>query len=347
MKLADLDVVGADRATRRRASARRPRCGGRSSRCPRSARRARRGSGRGPGRAARRRRCRSPSRRARATAAMTAFSVAITLASSRKMCSPRRAVARASRSAGRPRSAAPSSAKAWMCGSSRRRPITSPPGGGTLAAAEAREQRPGEQERRADPAAELLVELGASTTLGGVDVDVVRARATRRRRRGRRAARASSRRRGSAGRCASVTGSSVSRHAARIGSAPFLFPAARTRAVERAPALDDEATSVRRVGSRDGRSETSAVAYPTPWSRHATGPGRRSRATRRARRCCATRSRSRRRRARTRARFGEDEELWGVDRAPARLRLRDPPDARQAPAGRRADPARGGLARRR
>ena len=27
----------------------------------------------------------------------------------------------------------------------------------------------------------------------------------------------------------SVTGSSVSRHAARIGSAPFLFPEARTR----------------------------------------------------------------------------------------------------------------------
>src|SRR3990172_840819 len=34
------------------------------------------------------------------------------------------------------------------------------------------------------------------------------------------------------------------------------------------------------------------------------------------------------------------------DRAPARLRLRDPPDARQAPAGRRADPARGGIPRR-
>src|SRR6476469_4782908 len=31
--------------------------------------------------------------------------------------------------------------------------------------------------------------------------------------------------------------------------------------------------------------------------------------------------------------------------APARLRLRDPSDARQAPAGRCADPARGGLSR--
>ena len=37
-------------------------------------------------------------------------------------------------------------------------------------------------------------------------------------------------------------------------------------------------------------------------------------------------------------RFGEDEELWGCDGAPARLRLRDPSHARRAPAGRSADP---------
>ena len=61
-----------------------------------------------------------------------------------------------------------------MCGSSRRRPITSPPGGGTIAWPEAREQRAGEQERGADPARELGVEL-VRGDLGGVDPDLVRA----------------------------------------------------------------------------------------------------------------------------------------------------------------------------
>ena len=49
------------------------------------------------------------------------------------------------------------------------------------------------------------------------------------------AARASSRRRGCAARSTATTGSSVSRHAARIGRAPFLFPAARTRPVSGCP----------------------------------------------------------------------------------------------------------------
>ena len=65
-------------------------------------------------------------------AAMTAFSVAITDASSRKMCVPRSRPC-ASRSGRRPRPRRRARASAWMCGSSRRRPITSPPGGGTLA----------------------------------------------------------------------------------------------------------------------------------------------------------------------------------------------------------------------
>ena len=45
---------------------------------------------------------------------------------------------------------APSARKASRCGSSRRRPMTSPPGGGMSARAEAGQQRPGEQERGAD-----------------------------------------------------------------------------------------------------------------------------------------------------------------------------------------------------
>ena len=66
-------------------------------------------------------------------------------------------------------------------------------------AAEAREQRAGEQERGADAAAQLLVELGL-VHAGRVDPDLVLARATRRRRRRRSAARPSSGRRGSAAR---------------------------------------------------------------------------------------------------------------------------------------------------
>ena len=63
---------------------------------------------------------------------MTTFSVAITLASSRKIDLPRSRGARISK---RPliSISTPSSASPWMCGSSRRRPITSPPGGGTVA----------------------------------------------------------------------------------------------------------------------------------------------------------------------------------------------------------------------
>ena len=95
-------------------------------------------------------------------------------------------------------------------------------------AAEAREQRPGEQERRADLAARARRRARSCVTPRRVDPDLVRARSTRRRRRGRRAARPSSRRRGSAGRSQSRTGSEASTHAARIGSAPFLFPTART-----------------------------------------------------------------------------------------------------------------------
>ena len=46
---------------------------------------------------------------------------------------------------------APRQANASRCGSSRRRPITSPPGRRQHGPAEAGQQRPGEQERRADP----------------------------------------------------------------------------------------------------------------------------------------------------------------------------------------------------
>ena len=83
-------------------------------------------------------------------AAMSAFSVAITDGSSMKKSqarSPSRPRSRYTRSDA---TVAPSARKASRCGSSRRRPITSPPGGGMHGAAEARQQRAGDQERGAD-----------------------------------------------------------------------------------------------------------------------------------------------------------------------------------------------------
>ena len=115
-------------------------------------------------------------------------------------------------------------------------------------AAEARQQRPGEQERGADAAAQLRVELG-----------LVRAGRSRRAPRSRPSHSTSaptssssstivstSRMRGT---FVSVTGSEASSVAARIGSAPFLFPAARTRPVSgRPPSM----TNVSANGLDDG-----------------------------------------------------------------------------------------------
>src|SRR5436190_6452145 len=112
-----------------------------------------------------------------------------------------------------------------MCGSSRRRPITSPPGGGTAA-------RP--QRASSGPASrkEARMRLASCSSTSVVIRSVAWTRTS--------FAPAHSM---SAPSCASsstivstsrirgtfvsVTGSSVSRQAARIGSAPFLFPAAR------------------------------------------------------------------------------------------------------------------------
>ena len=106
-------------------------------------------------------------------------------------------------------------------------------------AAEAREQRPGEQERRADLARELGVEARSCRRRVGRRAPRS-GRSTRRRRRGRRGARPSSRRRGCAARSRAAPRSEARMLAARIGSAAFLLPAARTVPLERAAAFDDE-----------------------------------------------------------------------------------------------------------
>ena len=73
---------------------------------------------------------------------------------------------------------APSARKASRCGSSRRRPITSPPGGGITRRAEARQQRAGDQERGADPLGERGVDVGL-VDVRGAQRDGVVARGAR------------------------------------------------------------------------------------------------------------------------------------------------------------------------
>ena len=81
---------------------------------------------------------------------MTAFSVAVTLGSSRNMSAPLSSPSVCSRRRCRPRSRprAPSFSSARKCVSTRRRPITSPPGRRQLHLADARQHRPGEQDAR-------------------------------------------------------------------------------------------------------------------------------------------------------------------------------------------------------
>ena len=88
--------------------------------------------------------------------------------------------ARSSVRARRRRTSAPSARKASRCGSSRRRPITSPPGRRHVGLAEARQQRPGEQERRADALGQRRRRPRVRVTLVGAAARPRARRATRR-----------------------------------------------------------------------------------------------------------------------------------------------------------------------
>src|SRR3954454_23498995 len=121
---------------------------------------------------------------------------------------------------------APSSESAWMCGSSRRRPITSPPGGGTVARpkrassgpasrneARMRLQSSGSSDVFDAPPGSMRISFGPTqSTSAPTSASSSHIVATSRIR----------------GTFESSTGSVASSVAARIGSAPFLFPAART-----------------------------------------------------------------------------------------------------------------------
>ena len=223
MKLADLDVLGADPPLAAAEALDAVDAQDVRADALDLARRARRGSGRGPGRAARRRRCRctvSPAASdgghdrvlGRHHARLVEEDVRAAEAVGAQL------VARADVDLGaelgegvdvRVEAAAADHVAAGRRHARRAR------------SARAAARRAGT--RRGSRLRELRVELGRRD-VRRVDADLVRARSTRRRRRGRRAARASSRRRGCAARSCSTTGSVVSRHAARIGSAAFLLP---------------------------------------------------------------------------------------------------------------------------
>ena len=159
-------------------------------------------------------------------AAMTAFSVAMTLASSRKIRRPWSPEVCMSK---RPlmSTSTPSSARAWTCGSSRRRPITSPPGGGTLA----RPKRASSGPASRNEARIWLQRSGSSSVfsafLGSIRISFGPVHSTSAPTSASSATIVSTSR--IRGTFESVTGSLASRVAARIGSAPFLFPAAETR----------------------------------------------------------------------------------------------------------------------
>ena len=103
-------------------------------------------------------------------AAMSAFSVAITEGSSMKTSAARRPPLGASMTMSRSvRNVAPRQPKASRWGSRRRRPMTSPPGRRHLRAAEARQQRAGEEERGADALGPLAVHLRARLDVGGAE----------------------------------------------------------------------------------------------------------------------------------------------------------------------------------
>ena len=124
---------------------------------------------------------------------------------------------------------------------------------------------------------------------------------------------------------ASCTGSSVSRHAARIGSAPFLLPDARSLPLSgRPPSItNDSATGLAIVEDTGGTMLATRVEDPRRrlGDAHALHEERGAPAARARRRGL-----DRVLRATVRRRRG----ALARRRAAARLRLRDPPHARQA-----------------
>src|SRR5207253_1908459 len=136
----------------------------------------------------------------------------------------------------------------------------------------------------------------------------------------------------------SWTRSAVSRQAARIGNAPFLFPDARMRPWSGRPPSMTKLSAARPMTAvwdiavaYPGRGSDTRTRLGDPDQVHAErGPSAP---------CACGRGLDRLVRQALRRRRGA---LAGR-RAPARFRLRDPSDPRPAPSGRSADPERRGL----
>src|SRR5580704_5892473 len=192
-------------------------------------------------------------------AAISAFSVAITEGSSIRKShglSPSGASSRISRRSSS--TVAPSARKTSRCGSSRRRPITSPPGGGICARPKRASNGPASRNEARIRSASSRSTSQLSTLEASIEISPGPIHWTR------------------APSCSSssviastslilgtlrrITSSSVSRHAARIGSAPFLLPAGVTVP---ARGLPPSITNF----SIGGRSVPSRVARPVPGGR--------------------------------------------------------------------------------
>ena len=232
---------------------------------------------------------------------------------------------------------APSAASAWMCVSIRRRPMTSPPGGGTVAVPKRASSGPA---RRMD--ARIWLQSSSSSSVvvsaGGVDAHLVRADpvglCTGTANEGEHRVHVEDSRNVS-----ELHGLAREQRRGEDRQGGVLVPGRLHAPRERVPSLDHERLSQGVLDDGlhgDGSlpipmSPTREQAWTTlttytkaePLLRHAlaveASVGWYAR------------------------HFGEDEERVARRRPPPRLRLRDAPDARQASPGRRADPARGGL----
>src|SRR5919205_3881920 len=202
---------------------------------------------------------------------------------------------------------APSCASAWMCVSSRRRPITSPPGGGTIARpqrassgparrtdARIREQSSSSSSVFGSSAAWIRISFGPShsasaprSAISSTIVSTSRIRGTFR----------------------STTGSGLRTQAARIGSAPFLFPAARIVPLsDRAPSMTNDSARAS-VTAVDMAAQAIVVAPVEPTRERAWETLTRYTKSEALRRHALAVEASMRAYART---FGEEEKRWAV-----------------------------------
>ena len=217
----------------------------------------------------------------------------------------------------------------WV--SMRRRPITSPPGGGTTAWPQRASSGPARRmeariSRQSSSSSSWVVISAAWTRTSLEPVQSASAPTWR----SSASIVSTSLMRGT---FSSITGSAVSRQPARMGSAAFLLPAVRTRPERRLPpsitkdCLSASATAVC----------TAQVRYPRGTDA-CSGLGD-AHGVHEKRGALAPRARRGGLHGLVRARLRRGRGALARRRPAARLRLRDPPHARRAPAGRGADPA--------